>query len=295
MINMLMKPVYVDLQNKNLKVTLCSLGASIYRIRYYDEDMVLTPKKKEKFELDNAYYGKTIGRVCGRMLAEPFGNYNPEDNERGVSLHGGINGLSAKEFDVSCGANFVEFHYLSKDGEAGYPGNLILRVRYELINDELLLTYHAVVDKPCLVALTNHAYFCLGEAEKNNLVLKFDADQYITADERLIIHDLAPVPEKWVFKDGLQLSKPGNIDNFFLLNKKVIELSSKRFSMRIDSDFEGTQLFTDHFMNDVEMYNSPSFVSRGIAIEPQDNQLDRKELLPKQIYERYIKYTFKKL
>jgi hypothetical protein len=32
-----------------------------------------------------------------------------------------------------------------------------------------------------------------------------------------------------------------------------------------------------------------------VAIEPQDNQLFRKELKPGEIYERYITYTFKAL
>ena len=126
---------FVVIKNEHLEVTLCTLGASIYRIIYDGKDMVLTPKDKNDFFKSNIYYGKTIGRVCGRIEAKPFLNINPQDNERGVSLHGGCDGLSTKEFSVDAKPTFAEFHYLSKDGEAGYPGNLILRVRYELIDE----------------------------------------------------------------------------------------------------------------------------------------------------------------
>ena len=290
-----MEPVFVELNNKYLKVTLCSLGASIYRIRFHDEDMLLTPKSSRDFEKDNAYYGKTIGRVCGRMLAKPFGEYHPEDNEKGVSLHGGFNGLSTKVFSVNSGVNFVEFHYLSKDGEAGYPGNLILRVRYELNDNQLLVSYYAVTDKPTLLAITNHSYFCLGEKSLDGLSLKMVADKYITTDNRLVIQDLEDIPEKWDFKQGRKLSPVGDIDNFFLIYKKTIELSSQKYQLKIDSNFNGVQLFTDHWLDNISMFSTNEKIHRGIAIEPQDNQLERKELLPESSYERYIKYTFIKL
>ena len=290
-----MKPTYVTIKNKYLEITFCNLGASIYRILFNGEDMLLTPKDKNDFEKGSVYQGKTIGRVCGRMVAKPFGAYNPQDNENGVSLHGGQDGLSTKVFNVNSGVNYVEFHYLSKDGEAGYPGNLILRVRYELIDNELTCSYHAIVDKPCLVALTNHAYFCLGEKSLENISLKMESDQYITTDERLLIQDLEKIKPEWNFKSNCSFQTTGDIDNFFLLNKKQIELSSRKYVLKIVSNFEGTQLFTDHWLDNIPMFSSDEKIHRGVAIEPQDNQLERKELLPNHVYERYIKYTFEKL
>ena len=286
---------FVVIKNEHLEVTLCTLGASIYRIIYDGKDMVLTPKDKNDFFKSNIYYGKTIGRVCGRIEAKPFLNINPQDNERGVSLHGGCDGLSTKEFSVDAKPTFAEFHYLSKDGEAGYPGNLILRVRYELIDNSLIVSFYAVTDKQCLLALTNHAYFCLGESTNENLSLRMENDKYIVVDDRLLPVRYENVPEKWNFTKGKFLSETGDIDNYFLFNEKRVELSSKKYSLNIVTNFEGTQLFTDHWLDNVEVYSSDEKLHRSIAIEPQDSQLDRKELLPNEHYERYIKYTFKKL
>ena len=181
-----MESKFIVIKNEYLEVTLCSLGASIYRIIYDGKDMVLTPRDKNDFYKTSVYYGKTIGRLCGRIVAEQKGNLKPQANEEGVSLHGGFDGLSTKEFIVDAKPTFAEFHYLSKDGEAGYPGNVVFRVRYELIDDSLIVTFFAITDKPCLLALTNHAYFCLGEDKLNNLCIQMENDKYIVTDLKAI-------------------------------------------------------------------------------------------------------------
>ena len=286
---------FVVIKNKHLEVTLCNLGASIYRIIYDGKDMVLTPKDKNDFLKTSVYYGKTIGRLCGRIEVKETPTLKPQANEKGVSLHGGFDGLSSKEFIVDAKPTYAEFHYLSKDGEAGYPGNVVFRVRYELIDDSLIVSFFAITDKACLIALTNHAYFCLGEDKLNNLSLQMSNDKYIVVDERLLPVKLESIPDKWDFTNGKKLSETGDIDNYFLFKEKNVTLSSKKYSLNIVTNFEGTQLFTDHWLDNIKVYSSDEKIHRAIAIEPQDNQLDRKELLPNQHYERYIKYTFKKL
>ena len=290
-----MESKFVVIKNEYLEVTLCSLGASIYRIIYDGKDMVLTPRDKNDFYKTSVYYGKTIGRLCGRIVAEQKGNLKPQANEEGVSLHGGFDGLSTKEFIVDAKPTFAEFHYLSKDGEAGYPGNVVFRVRYELIDDSLIVTFFAITDKPCLLSLTNHAYFCLGEDKLNNLCLQMENDKYIVTDDKLLPVKYESIPDKWDFTNGKKLSETGDIDNYFLFKEKKVQLSSNKYSMNISTNFVGTQIFTDHWIDNIDVYFSKEKVHRSVAIEPQDSQLERKELLPNEHYERYIKYKFKKL
>ena len=290
-----MESKFVVLKNEYLEVTLCSLGASIYRIIYDGKDMILTPRDKNDFYKTSVYYGKTIGRLCGRIVAEQKGNLKPQANEEGVSLHGGFDGLSTKEFIVDAKPTFAEFHYLSKDGEAGYPGNIVFRVRYELIDDSLIVTFFAITDKPCFLALTNHAYFCLGEDKLNYLCLQMENDKYIVTDDKLLPVKYESIPDKWDFTNGKKLSETGDIDNYFLFKEKKVQLSSNKYSMNISSNFVGTQIFSDHWIDNIDVYSSKEKVHRSVAIEPQDSQLERKELLPNEHYERYIKYKFKKL
>jgi galactose mutarotase-like enzyme len=65
----------------------------------------------------------------------------------------------------------VEFAYLSKDGEEGFPGNLTVHVRYSL-NDanELKIEYSATSDKNTVVNLANHSYFNLAGAGSGDVL-----------------------------------------------------------------------------------------------------------------------------
>ena len=286
---------FITLENQFLKVELCSLGASLYRIIFNNKDMLVASINKEDIKLNNYYFGKTIGRVCGRLPINYSKEYKLEDNDNSVSLHGGFNGLSNQYFDVEKQDNKVIFSYLSKDNEAGYPGNLLIKVIYELIDNTLRVNYLATCDKPCLLALTNHSYFSLGEDDKDNLYLKIKTDKYIEVDDRLLPVRYQPLPKRWDFNDYKCLKECGDIDNSFILLDSEVSLKSKKYQMDIKTDYKAVQIFTDHFPFDFISFNSKNNKYRGLAIEPQGDQLNRKELLIGQTYNHYISYTFKKL
>ena len=289
------KNIFIILENDLLKVELCSLGATIYRIIYDGEDMVVSSKDKNDLELNNYYFGKTIGRVCGRLPLNNIYNYKLEDNDHSVSLHGGYNGISNQYFDYIKENNKIIFSYLSKDNEAGYPGNLLIKVIYELNGPTLKVSYEVTTDKKCLVALTNHSYFCLGEDNKDKLSLIMKSNRYIEVDNRLLPIKYNSVPNKWNFNNFRCLKVCGDIDNSFILLDNEMSLKSSKYQLDIKTDYEAIHLFTDHFPFDFESFNGNKNKYRGLAIEPQGDQLDRKELLIGQSYKHFISYTFKKL
>jgi hypothetical protein len=58
--------------------------------------------------------------------------------------------------------NKVTFTYLSKCGEEGYPGHVLVQATYQLSPDnELILDMTATSTKPTPINLTNHTYFNL--------------------------------------------------------------------------------------------------------------------------------------
>jgi aldose 1-epimerase len=113
----------------------------------------------------DAFFGALIGRYANRIAHGTFTldgqKYSLPLNNGENSLHGGPHGFNnvvwtAKPIDAG-----VELTYLSKDGEAGYPGNLTATVRYTLKKGDFQIEYSATTAKDTVVNLTNHAYFNL--------------------------------------------------------------------------------------------------------------------------------------
>ena len=110
---------------------------------------------------------------------------------------------SGKVADVTHGydtldGNSVEFSYLSKDGEEGYPGNLSVKVTYAL-NDsnELSWQAEATTDAATVLNIVHHSYWNLSgdpSTSINDHVLQLQADEYLPTNAGLIPSgDLAPV------------------------------------------------------------------------------------------------------
>ena len=59
---------FIEIKNdKNLEVTLCTLGASFYRIVYKGKNRIMTPINHMEFYYNEQYNGKLVGRFSGRI------------------------------------------------------------------------------------------------------------------------------------------------------------------------------------------------------------------------------------
>jgi aldose 1-epimerase len=114
----------------------------------------------------DAFFGALIGRYANRIAHGKFSldgkTYSLPLNNGENSLHGGTHGFNNVVWKAKQIANGVELTYVSKDGEAGYPGNLTAVVKYTLVKGDLKIEYSATTDKDTVVNLTNHSYFNLG-------------------------------------------------------------------------------------------------------------------------------------
>ena len=139
----------------------------------------------------SAFFNAIIGRYANRIAHGSFTldgrKYSLPLNNGPNSLHGGPRGFNNVVWKGKAVVNGVELGYLSKDGEAGYPGNLSVKVRYTLVKGDLRIEYWATTDKDTVLNLTNHAYFNLaGEGDILNHQVTIHASRFTPVDANLI-------------------------------------------------------------------------------------------------------------
>lgn len=275
---------FIELKNDKITVTLCSLGAAIYRLVYDNNDMMLSPTSEEDFDKEGVFYNKTIGRVTGRIL---------KDNK--IILHGGPHGLCHQEFNYVKKDNKVIFTYVSLGDESSDEGTLKIKVLYTLIDNALMTETEIIPDQKMEASLTNHSFFCLGAKDINELSLKFNSDSYVIYDEKLLAIGKETIKEKYDFHEYTNVMKYGDIDNYFSLKENEALLQSNKYQLKLITDYQGVHLFTDYFPDGVKTRLTNIDHHRALAIEPQDDKTINLSLSANKIVKRTSKYIFSKI
>lgn len=197
--------------NGALEIELISYGAGVLSLRAPDrhgrfEDVVLGFPDFASLHQDHSskaphFFGSTIGRYANRIGYGRFAVDGQNFQLRKISgehaLHGGPGGFFNLLWRPEPFEDGVQFQYLSKDGEEGFPGNLETTVRYTLHGPELRIDYRASTDKTTVLNLTNHSYFNLGGASGESVLshqLRLFSSHFTPVDSGLIpTGELRPV------------------------------------------------------------------------------------------------------
>ncbi len=272
-----------------MKVTITNYGGTITSISVMDRnkkfgDVVLGFPNVEGYtqKLNTAYFGALIGRYGNRIAKGTFTldghEYHMPTNDGPNALHGGLHGFNSKVWeakDVSTsGEPALELHYLSRDGEEGFPGNLDVTVRYSLdAQNGLHIDYRATTDKDTVLNLTNHSYFNLAGAGSETVLqhkLMLDADRYTPVNSTLIptgaIVSVAGTPFDFrklttigtrINENNEQLKYAKGYDDNFVLNSpgqlgtvaaRVEEPGSGRV-LEVFTTQPGIQFYTGNFLD----------------------------------------------
>ena len=297
------------------------VGASLVQIRDENFYLLRTALKAYDFVNTNCYYGKTIGRVCnryrGNVVKSGDKEYQLANNEGDNVLHGGLDALSGKTFKSKIAVNksslVLTYEYLSKEGESGYPGDLLLRVIYTIYPKGISfdIKYQAGSNKETPCSITNHAFFTLGCFDISPLELKISSSHYLDVDKDMLATSKKPINKvmdfrkfrkvnKYIDDESINVDRLKGYDHFYYFDKKDINvpnvsLRNSRYQLDIYTDFEGVQIYTSNFVADYELFPKGPEVRDSIAIEPSDNHLYLRTLKRGQLYTRNIKYRISRV
>ncbi|MCR5180099.1 MAG: galactose mutarotase [Bacteroidaceae bacterium] len=231
-------------------------------------------------ESPEPFLSTLIGRYGNRICKGHF-NLDGKDYDLAINngpnhLHGGPTGYHARVWDAEQkDAQTLLLHYLSPDGEEGFPGNLDITVVYRWTDDdELVIDYKATTDKATIINLTNHGFFALaGIANPTpdimDLQCQINADFYIPIDDTSIplgeVRSVQGTPFDFttmhavgdqIDADDVQTRNGAGYDHCFVLNKrfagelsyaaKIYEPKSGR-TMEVYTTEPGVQVYTDNW------------------------------------------------
>jgi aldose 1-epimerase len=295
-----------------MSARIIAYGAALQSLRVPDragrvEDVVLAYPDMAGYLAKPQYFGATVGRYANRIAKGAFGldgrRYTLATNDGPNALHGGLNGFDKVVWTVaevkSGPTASATFTYLSRDGDAGYPGDLQVSVTYALDeNNALTLSYRATTDKPTVVNLSNHSFFNLAGADSTRDILgqrlMIAADAFTPTDDTLIpTGELRPVADTpFDFRqphaigerihDGLepQLVQAKGYDHNFVLRGG--ETEKPKLAVRLDDPVSGrvmelwttepgVQFYSGNFL-DGTVVGKDGYIYRqsdGLALEPQ--------------------------
>ncbi|ADY53965.1 aldose 1-epimerase [Pseudopedobacter saltans DSM 12145] len=192
---------FIVLENsQNTQIGISDFGARITHFLLPTSkeaiDIVLGFDKLEDYlSAREKYHGVTVGPYANRIANGKFSLNNNEytlaQNNGTNCLHGGIAGFHNRYWDVEeFTKNSVTLSTTTEKGEEGFPGELSVKVKYTLGDDNALtIEYFAETAHDTVINLTNHAYFNLNGAEQNDItahVIIINSSEYAIVDERCI-------------------------------------------------------------------------------------------------------------
>jgi len=234
------------------EVKISNYGGLVTSIKVPDRngkmgDVALGYDNLEDYIKDSPFFGAMVGRYGNRIAKGKFTldgkEYILAINNGPNALHGGKIGFDkvvwTPKIRMTPEGQGLELHYVSKDGEEGYPGTLDVTAVYTWSDDNALkLEYTATTDKDTVVNLTQHSYFnlsCKGDILGH--VVMINADKFTPVDSTLIpTGELRPVegtPLDFrkptpigarIGQDDEQIKFGGGYDHNFVINKPMGEL-----------------------------------------------------------------------
>lgn len=303
------------------ELKIINFGASILSLTIEGVNVVVGPADPQDYLTENyhqrgKFFGATVGRHAGRISRGSF-RLNDEKftlfGKDGIHLHGGNYGFSFKFWKVveikKTDDPFVVLEYVSSDGEEGYPGNLKVRAKYTLTEEnEVKVEYTAETDKETIVNLTNHTYFNLnggGSIERHHLLIP--SEEYLETDVQNVPTGklLKTASTNYDFRASRSIGQTF-LDTVFKLQKNKQEIclhgDQSQISLQVSTNQPAVVVYVPQDLPGDWDYSTKTGLKRAaICLETQNfpdapHQPDFPSVVlkPGEIYCNYTSWKFKK-
>ncbi|MFH5836114.1 aldose epimerase family protein [Proteiniclasticum sp. C24MP] len=296
----------ITLENTNgVRVSFLTYGGIITRVEVPDnkgkfDNIVLAYNDYEDYLRNPGHLGAIIGRTAGRIKDGQFTingkNYRLAKNYGENSGHGGETGFDKHLYshDVMKSETGLEalLSRVSPHMEEGYPGELHVRVKYTLSEDNVFsIEYHGNSSEDTLFNMTNHSYFNLSGSFQESIKyheLFIDADHYAEIDDskaptgQLISVQGTPFDFRFMREIGEEMNAEDNqlkiakgYDHAFLFKENggtKVRLAHRYTGrvMEIETDNQAVVVYTQNFSQGQVIHNGEVLEPyRSIALEVQ--------------------------
>lgn len=293
----------IKVSNADIDLILSSFGASIYSLKAYNHEFLLSPDDKTRFFNSKGYYGKTLGPIAGRYNTLDYGY-----KEKNIVLHGNENGLSFKNFDYEIKVNNsyarVIFTYVMNEKEKDFIGNnAIFIVEYILNHSNRLKVKHKIKAlENTYASMSSHLYFCLKEKDIRETYLNLNSNEVSIISDDFLINSYTNNLKGLNFKE-LKLLKNELQNNSPLLRKGhhyknvkyPIIIKDKSYKIKINSTYPDALLTIDQLPCGEVCQNEKETKYRAYVIEPEITPDNKESLYIKKGETRIqtIEYNFK--
>jgi aldose 1-epimerase len=329
--------IYTLRNDKGAEARIMNYGGIVQSLKMPDknghfDDVVLGYDDLASYLKVSPYFGAEIGRFGNRIGNAKFTldgqTYTLAANDGPNTLHGGLKGFDKRVWTAnphmsSDGPQLV-LHYLSKDGEEGFPGNLDVTAVITLTRDNALkIEFTATTDKDTVLNLTHHGYYNL--AAKGDIlshVVMIPADRFTPVDSTLIPTGVLQSVENTPFdfrtptaigdrinQDDEQLKFGKGYDHNWVINKMLGELTlmarvtepTTGRVMEVWSTEPGLQFYSGNFLDGTitgkggwvyEHRNAFVMEPQHFPDSPNKPEFPTTELKPGEVYHNTIMYKF---
>jgi aldose 1-epimerase len=305
--------------NKNMQVVIANYGARILSIKYRNTadkwiETTLNYDSDEDMLADKCYMGATIGRVSNRISDAQYSHkgtqYKLLANDEGNSLHGGPGGFSQCIWSMSEviedeDGQTVTLTYLSKDGDQGFPGQLLAKVTYRLTaDDRLTVQFNASSDKVGPINMCNHTYFTLGEGSIHDLTLSVYAKRYLEMNnDNLPTGNILGINDKYFSKHPTRIAdclKYRDADDCYIIEQNPISdepklaciLTSRKhnIALSIYSDQIALQVYSGNYLP--KKHSAIALEAQGLVDAVNHANFECDWLGPSINYQKVVHYQF---